>query len=143
MPVRLGSVADVQPDPAQLAAIPLLESLSEEELERVARWTEVRHADSGERICGEGAPGYSFFVIDDGTASVTRDGADVATLTAGDFFGELALHNDGRRTATVTATSPLTYYAMFGSDFRQFEAEMPNAAEHIKAAIAERLQRTA
>ena len=132
----------MQADPRRLESMPLFSGLSPSELERVARWTEVRHADVGERLCGEGAPGYSFFVLEEGSASVTTAGEEVGALGAGDFFGEIALLGGGRRTATVTATSPVTYVAMFGSDFRRLEAELPVAADRIRQAMAERLDGT-
>jgi CRP/FNR family transcriptional regulator, cyclic AMP receptor protein len=129
----------VQLDPRSLADLPLFESLSDEDLESVARWAEVRHAEPGDRLCGEGAAGYSFFVLRDGAAAVTRDGEDVATLRAGDFFGELAILGDGRRTATVTATEPTELLVMFGTDFRRLEQELPESAMRIKAVVADRL----
>ena len=130
-------------DPNRLGNVPLFAELSRDELQQVASWLELRHADAGDRICGEGAPGYSFFVIEEGTADVTRSGEPAAALGAGDFFGELAIVGNGRRTATVTASSPLTYYAMFGSDFRVLEREQPRVAESIRRVVAERLARTA
>jgi CRP-like cAMP-binding protein len=129
----------MRPEPAALAAVPLFASLGEEELERVAAWMETRRADAGERLVSEGATGYSFFVLQDGTASVTRDGQELTTLGPGDFFGELAITGDGRRTATVTATSSVTVAAMFGSQFRLLEHDYPDTAERIKRAAAERL----
>jgi len=129
----------MQVDPDRLASIPLLSGLSSTELEQVARWTEVRHAETGDRLVGEGAAGYSFFVIEDGNAAVTSEGNELGTLGEGDFFGEIALLGEGRRTATVTATSPVTYLAIFGSDFRELERELPTAAERIRQAMAERL----
>ena len=128
------------PDPDRLAAIPLLSGLSTGELKQVARWTEVRHAEPGERLVGEGSSGYSFFVIENGNAAVTSEGAELRTLGEGDFFGEIALLGSGRRTATVTATTRVTYLAIFGSDFRQFESELPSAAERIRQAMADRLE---
>jgi voltage-gated potassium channel len=114
----------MQADPDRLAAMPVFSGLSRDELERVAGWTEVRHADAGDRLCGEGAAGYSFFVL---------------ALEAGDFFGEIAILGGGRRTATVTATSPVTFVAMFGADFRRLETELPVAAERIRQEMDERL----
>jgi CRP-like cAMP-binding protein len=126
-------------DPDRLAAMPVFSGLSPDELERVASWTEVRHAHAGDRLCGEGAAGYSFFVLEQGSASVTAGDEAVGSLEAGDFFGEIALLGGGRRTATVTATSPVTFVAMFGADFRRLEAEVPVAAERIRRAMDDRL----
>src|SRR5258708_966395 len=126
-------------DPAQLAPVPLLARLTQAELERVSQWMEIRHADVGDRLVSEGASGYSFFVLQEGTAAVTKNGEEVTKLGPGDFFGELALTGDGRRTATVTATSPVTLAAMFGSQFRLLERELPDAANRVRRAAADRL----
>jgi CRP-like cAMP-binding protein len=128
-------------DPKSLADVPLFASLSPAELETVARWLETRHAEAGERLCGEGATGYSFFVLRSGGATVTRDGEQLATLGPGDFFGELAMAGDGRRTATVTATAPSELLVLFGTEFRRLEQELPQAAEHIRRAVSERVSR--
>ena len=58
-------------------------------------------------LTGEGAPGYALFVILEGTATVTSSDDPLRALGPGDFFGEIALLAGGRRTATVTATSPV------------------------------------
>ena len=89
-----------------LAGLPLFEELDEATCAAIAPWFEVQDASPGVRLTGEGASGYSFFVLSDGTASVSIDGAEVNALGPGDFFGELAILGDGRSAATVTTTSP-------------------------------------
>jgi CRP-like cAMP-binding protein len=126
-------------DATRLVDLPLFAGLSPEDLDRVASWLEARHAHPDERICGEGSPGYSFFVIESGTARVTSDGGAARTLGPGDFFGEIALVENGRRTATVTASSPLDFFALWGGDFRLLEREQPRVAESIRQAVADRL----
>lgn len=128
-------------DPQSLEGLPLFDSLSTAERESVARWLEPRHADAGERLCGEGASGYSFFVLQSGAADVTRDGEQLATLGPGDFFGELAIVGNGRRTATVTATAPSELLVLFGTEFRRLEQELPEAAERIREAVTARADR--
>src|SRR5204863_5287847 len=78
------SVASVD----ELAGIPLFESLSDADLQEVASWFEERTADEGVRLIGEGAAGYSFFVLLDGSAAVTSGDTQLADLGPGDFFGE-------------------------------------------------------
>jgi CRP-like cAMP-binding protein len=126
-------------DPSRLADVPLFAGLSRDELARVATWLEARHADTGERICGEGSPGYSFFVIESGAASVTSDDGAARMLGPGDFFGEIALLETGRRTATVTASAPLELLVLWGGDFRLLEREQPEAAASIRRAVEDRL----
>jgi CRP-like cAMP-binding protein len=129
----------VQPDAVRLADIPLFSSLGEESLGRLAAWSESRSARPGERIVGEGTSGYSFFVIEDGSAVVTQDERELTRLGPGDFFGELALFGDGRRTATVTALEPTKLVVMFGTEFRQLERELPDVAAEIQRAVTARL----
>jgi potassium-dependent mechanosensitive channel len=74
----------------------------------------VSHDDevpAGTVLCREGEIGREFFVIVDGEAAVTRRGRRLVTQRAGDFFGEIALLENVHRTATVTARTPLRFFA--------------------------------
>lgn len=122
-----------------LAAIPLFQSLGDSELQELASWFDVQTASEGVRLCGEGAAGYSFFVLADGTADVTADGSKVATLGPTDFFGEAAILGNGRRTATVTTASAARLLVMFGSEFRQLQAKHPEIAGRIEDAMRQRV----
>jgi CRP-like cAMP-binding protein len=126
-------------DAARLRNQPLFASLSDDELGRLAAWIEIRTANPGDRLTPQGAAGYWFFVIEDGTAEVLHDGARVDDLGPGDFFGEMAILGDGRRQADVVATSPMTLFAVFGSYFREMEAAMPDVAGRIREAMGARL----
>jgi CRP-like cAMP-binding protein len=130
----------VRPEPEQLATVPLLASLSPDQLEAVASLAALRSEPEGAQLIGAGASGYSLFIMIDGTATVTGEGTELSTLGPGDFFGEIALlADDGRHTATVTATSPVTLAVMFGSDFRVFERDFPDAARQMREAMDDRL----
>jgi voltage-gated potassium channel len=129
----------MKPDPEHLATISLFAALSFEEREQLARWTEVREASAGQELVSEGASGYTFYVIDEGTAEVLEAGEKVRDLGPGDFFGEMAILGEGRRRGTVVATSPLRVLTMFGTEFRQLEAELPDLAERIRGEMQERL----
>ena len=93
---------------------------------------------AGRVLAREGGLGEEFFVIESGTAEVTRGGAPVAKLGAGDFFGEIALIREDRRTATVTATSPMVLIVMTGSSFRSLDCSIPEVRETVSKALAER-----
>jgi CRP-like cAMP-binding protein len=123
---------------ADLASIPLFASLDDGDREELACWFDTQDASAGVRLTGEGAAGYSFFVLADGGAVVTVDDAEVATLDPGDFFGELAIIGDGRRTATVTTTTPSRLFVMFGTEFRKLQQSHPEIAAQIEAAIVSR-----
>jgi CRP-like cAMP-binding protein len=122
----------------ELAAVPLFASVAPTELEEIAGWFDRKGASEGVRLAGEGAAGYCFFVIAEGTAVVTSNGTTLATLGPGDFFGEMAILGDGRRSATVTTTSPSELFVMFGAEFRQLQERHPEVAARLEAAMAAR-----
>jgi CRP-like cAMP-binding protein len=130
----------MRPEPEQFASVPLFASLIPEQREAMASLTELRSEPMGAQLIGEGAPGYSLFILLDGSATVTSGGTEPAMLGPGDFFGEVALlGNEARRSATVTAASPVTLAVMFGSDFRVFERDFPEAVDLMMQAMADRL----
>jgi CRP-like cAMP-binding protein len=98
-----------------------------------------RRTGEGVRLIGEGAAGYSFFILTQGNAVVTSDGADLAALGPGDFFGEIAILGNGRRSATVTTTSPARLFVMFGTEFRQLQQAQPEIASRIEEAMRKRV----
>jgi CRP-like cAMP-binding protein len=124
----------------RLRDLPLFAGLSNVEREYVAAWLEMRSAQAGERVIAEGAAGYEFFIIEEGTAEVVQDGEGIRTLGPGDFFGEMALVGLApRRAASVLATSPLRLLVMHGLHFRELEARQPDVARRIRATVASRL----
>jgi voltage-gated potassium channel len=125
--------------PDDLIGIPLFASLSDDDRTELANWFEDRSTSAGVRLIGEGAAGYSFFVLVDGSAEVTIDGEKVAELGPGDFFGELAILGDGYRSATVTMSSPGKVLVMFGTDFRRLQQEKPEIASVIEDAVRTRV----
>lgn len=120
-----------------LAGIPLFDTLEAEELAAIASWFELEDVSSGVKLTGEGAMGYSFYVLRDGVATVSIDGDEVRTLAPGDFFGELALLGDGRRTATVTTNSPSQVLVLFGTEFRQLQQDFPEIFARIESGLRE------
>src|SRR5437660_5062841 len=101
-------------DPSRVRDVPLLAALSDDERARVAEKLNERHVGAGRHLSTEGGAGYFFFVIESGSAEVTHGDAVVATLRTGDFFGEAAILQTTRRTATVTAVTDMMLLEMFG-----------------------------
>jgi CRP/FNR family transcriptional regulator, cyclic AMP receptor protein len=130
----------MNPDPARLRAVPLFAALDDDECVRLSGWVDEQHVEAGCEVTPEGAAGYTFFVVEEGSADVVRDGEPIRQLVAGDFFGEIAILDGGRRTATVVATSPMRLLAIFGADFRRLETELPAVAVRIRATMDERLR---
>jgi CRP-like cAMP-binding protein len=125
-------------DPDDLAGIPLFDSLSQADIEQLATWFAVKTVSEGVRLATEGASGYSFFVLVAGGAVVTSDGETVATCGPGDFFGEMAILDSGRRSATVTTTSPAKLLVMFGTEFRRLEQAHPTIAAELEKVTRQR-----
>jgi CRP-like cAMP-binding protein len=126
-----------------VAAVPLFSALDAEQLAELASCFHVQNAGEGVRLLGEGAHGYTFFVLTDGSAAVTSEGESLGTLGPGDFFGEIAILGGGRRTATVTTTAQVRLLVMFGTEFRQLEAAHPEIASRITEAMQARAARIA
>lgn len=125
-------------DPARLRGIAVFTDLTDADLALVAEKMEERPVEPGEHLAREGASGYFFFVILDGQAEVSRNGESLATLGPGHFFGETAILETARRTATVTATSPMTVGALFGADFAKLAADSPELHARIAQVMQER-----
>jgi CRP-like cAMP-binding protein len=122
----------------KLVKIDLFSSLGKQELQQLASWTDELVVPEGDDLVTEGRLAHEFFVIEDGTAEVRRNGAHVAHLGPGDFFGEMGLLETQRRTASVVATSDMRLVVMFEREFRQMERDMPVIADRVRSAIRER-----
>ena len=101
-----------------LRRIPLFADLNKREAREVARAFKERRFAAGETVVQTGSGGAAFFLIDSGEAAVTVGGKGRGTLKAGDHFGEVALIDEGTRTATITAATELVCYGLTYWDFR-------------------------
>jgi len=91
---------------------------SRREVRQIARLFKQRRFDAGETVVKEGSGGAAFFVIESGEATVFIRGKKHTTLKPDDYFGEIALIDEGTRMATITATSDLVCYGLTYWDFR-------------------------
>ena len=123
-----------------LAEVPIFEGCSKKDLQTIARQVREISHEAGYVVATEGDPGAGLFVIADGEADVTIGGKKVNHLETGDFFGEMALLDGGPRTATVTATTPITLYALTEWVFRGLLAEHPTIAMRTLETMASRLR---
>jgi CRP-like cAMP-binding protein len=122
-----------------LAQMPLLEGCPPVELEQIASRAHVLRFDDGEVIVPEGEEGLGFYFLLDGSARVIRDDREVASLGAGDYFGEISLLEGEPRNATVVAIGPTTCMGILRSFFRPLLARNPRLALRI---LDEELRRT-
>jgi CRP/FNR family transcriptional regulator, cyclic AMP receptor protein len=122
-----------------LADVPLFSGLSKKELSQVASIADELDFRAGKTLIREGDPGREFFVLLQGGAEVTRGGKQIATRTAGDFFGEIALVTNRPRVATVTTTEPSVLLVVTDRDFKHLVKQSPTIALKILQAVGERL----
>jgi CRP-like cAMP-binding protein len=125
----------------QLATVPLLSSFSKRELTKVARAADELHVKAGRQVVVEGKVGHECFVILAGEANVSREDHIIATIRAGDHFGELALLDGGPRTATVTATTDLDLLVIGQRQFLGLLEELPGLSRKILATLAGQVRR--
>ena len=137
--IAKGTPMDDHPTAADLQRIPLLAGLSPDLLAILAMRFDIEEFGVGRNIVTEGDAGYAFYVIDAGKATVTREGEALRMLGGGDFFGEIAILAEGRRTATVTAVEPVVAWVMFGTSFRALEIDRPDVANALQEAMRDRL----
>src|SRR5262245_22751475 len=90
-----------------LRRVPLFSDLTKREVQQIARLFKERRFSAGETVVQEGSGGAAFFVIESGEATLLIRGKRKKTLKADDFFGEIALIDEGPRMATITAASDL------------------------------------
>jgi CRP/FNR family transcriptional regulator, cyclic AMP receptor protein len=122
-----------------LKRAPLFEGLSKKELAEIARVTEDLEVPAGKVLCKEGDTGQEFFVIVQGKTEVGRKGKPIAARGDGDFVGEIALLEDTKRTATVTATTPLHVFVLTRQDFRRLVATNPSVERKVMQALVRRV----
>ncbi len=125
---------------AHLAQVPLFSALAKRDLALVAKRAEDVTVSAGKTLVQEGATGHEFFVIIEGSASVTRKGRKVATLTAGQWFGELALLGREVRNATVTAASDMELAVIGQREFAGLIDTVPGFSRKLLQAMATRLR---
>jgi CRP-like cAMP-binding protein len=116
-----------------LQKVPLFHGLNNRQLKYLAKRMVVREYFAGQPIVTQGQGGEGFFVIVSGKAEVFRQRSDavdlvVNTFGPNDFFGELALLDDGLRTASVVASEPTSCLVLTRWDFlsllRETDVEM-------------------
>ncbi len=130
---------------ALLARVPVFETLGPEDLEQVARVAVPRGFEPGEVVFREGDESDTCYVVRTGHARAVRGHPDGRTITLasfgpGDIFGELAMFDDERRSATVEATDRVEAVAVLGADMRRLLQEHPELSAKLVIALGRRLR---
>ena len=125
-------------DESSLRSVPLFDSLHSDERRAIAQHADEIEASEGTELVRQGEFAYEFFVLEDGTAEVVRDGEQIAELGPGDFLGEMGIVRQAVRNATVRTTSPARVIVMTEQAFRSMRLLNPDVADRIEAAVEER-----
>lgn len=123
-----------------LSQQPVFARCTKKELEAVSRLGTSILIEPGYVLTREGRRGYEFFVILSGTATCTIEREQVATMTSGDFFGEVALLDGGIRSATVVAETAMEVIVIDSREFTGMLGDAPSAARKIMSQLAARLR---
>jgi CRP-like cAMP-binding protein len=130
-------------NPQVISTIPLFSSVRRRDRQTIALLADTVDVPARKTLTREGDLAGEFFVILDGMAIASRDGEPVAILGPGDFFGEIGLLEGPRRTATVTAETPMELVVVGSREFRSMLEAFPAIRAEIEAAAAERADATA
>ena len=123
-----------------LKRVPIFAGVRDKELGRLVKAMRDSRFNEGEVITTEGRSGVGFFLIEDGNATVSLRGEIVRTLGPGDHFGEIALIDEGPRSATVTASTDLRRRGLAAWEFKSFVQEHPEVAWPLLETLASRLR---
>src|SRR3954469_9818846 len=125
-------------DSSRLKRIPVFADLDDDALNHIAALAAEVSVPAGKELVREGDYSYDVLAIEEGTASVERDGERVADLGPGDVVGEMGVLERSQRSATVRATSPMLLVTLTGWDIRRLQKTAPKAVDHLRDVVAQR-----
>ena len=127
--------------------MPVFSTLGDDELARVIEVTVPRRFDPGEVVFREGDESDTCYVVRSGHARAIREHSDgrsitLATFGPGDIFGELAMFDNEKRSATIEAIGRTEVIAILGGDMRRLLRQHPDIAVKLIGALGRRLRET-
>jgi CRP/FNR family cyclic AMP-dependent transcriptional regulator len=128
-----------------LGHIPLFSAVPPHRLRAIAELAHLNRFAAGETVIRMGEPGSTLHVIRSGRLNVLLESADsqptvLASLGPGEFFGELALFDQGPRSATVVATEDSETFSLGRADILELVNRYPEVALAFLASISGRLR---
>lgn len=129
-----------------LRGIPLFEGLSTEQMAKVAALVSIRACPARQVVVTQGEPADALFAIVKGRLKVASSGPDgrdtvLGIMAEGEVFGEVALLDDGRRSATCTAVEPCELLVIERAQFMELLEQSPGIAIKLLQVLAGRLRR--
>jgi CRP/FNR family transcriptional regulator, cyclic AMP receptor protein len=122
---------------------PLFSQLHKKDIKRLAAALTERSFPAGAVIIEQGKPGVGLFLIGGGTATASVSGKAIRTMKAGDHFGEVALIDDGPRSAEVKADTDVECFVLPAWQFRAIVSEHPDVAWALLRSLVQRVVRDA
>jgi CRP/FNR family transcriptional regulator len=119
-----------------LHAVRLFQGVDDKELARIAASFRERTFAAGDHIAEEGQSGIGFFVIESGSATASHGDLEIAKLGPGSSFGEVALVDEGPRSATVMADTELRCWALTAWEFRPLAETNATVAWNLARILA-------
>jgi CRP/FNR family transcriptional regulator len=128
-----------------LGRVPAFATLERSDLERIAQVAVPREFGAGQIVFREGDASDTCYIVRVGHARAIRTHGDGRTITLatfgpGDIFGELAMFEDERRSATVEAVEATSVVGVLGPDMRRLMGEHPEIAMRLVIALGRRLR---
>lgn len=127
----------------RLRDIPLFSACTDKQLEFIATRVEELDFPAGKVLCQQGKSGGEFFIVLSGEAEVQRGGKPVDVIKDGDHFGEIALLDNGPRTATVVAKTALHCLVLSPRQFQDVLHQNAEIAVHMLRDVTKRLRASA
>jgi CRP-like cAMP-binding protein len=125
---------------AELEIMPLFHGCTAKELASIDSLTYPAEVPPGTTLCRQGQFGRQVFIVISGQARVGIDGAEIAVLGPGSFFGEMSLLDGNRRVATVEALTPMRVLVLNTQDLNVLLTDVPSVARKMLAALSGRLR---
>ncbi len=130
-----------------LGRVPVFSTLEHDDLQRIAQLAVPRTFEPGQIVFREGDASDTCYIVRSGRARAVREHPDGRTITlatfgSGDIFGELAMFEDERRSATVEAVQRTSVVAVLGPDMRRLMVEHPGISARLVVALGRRLRET-
>jgi CRP-like cAMP-binding protein len=128
------------PKVAVLKSVPLFAGCTDKELEEISKMAKEVQFPEGKQICKQGQTGLGLHVITDGETKVVINGRTRRRLGPGAFFGEMALLDNGPRSAGVVAESEVSTLSLSAWDFKEVVGNHPTIALKVLEEMSKRLR---
>jgi CRP-like cAMP-binding protein len=123
-----------------IASVPLFAGLNGREIEFLGKLMDDVDVPDGKVLTREGARGGEFFIVLDGAVRIERNGSEINRMQRGDFLGEIALIDQGPRTATAIADGPVRLMVLTSSGFASMLNQNPGVESKILRVLASRVR---